>query len=306
MKKGSIDSFIHGEAICYSGFRDGQQPGGVSPSYAQVHEDLLILAKRWKYIRLYDCDRHAKTTLEVIRNEGLNLKVLLGAYIVAEEFNNNCPWEVNYTHDDLENNRKLNNERIESLIQYANEYEDIVFALSVGNEATVDWTDHMVSVDRVIQFVEKVKASTKQAVTFCENYLPWLYKLEPLAEEVDFISIHTYPVWEYKSIEEALEYTQKNYRDVAEKYPHKKVVITEAGWATNSNGRGIEPHNVNEELQKVYIDQLVQWTNEAQILTFLFEAFDENWKGSDEALEPEKHWGLYKVDRSPKKVMAST
>jgi exo-beta-1,3-glucanase (GH17 family) len=164
----------------------------------------------------------------------------------------------------------------------------------------------MVSVDRVIQFVQRVKASTKQAVTFCENYLPWLYKLEPLAEEVDFISIHTYPVWEYKSIEEALEYTQKNFRDVAEKYPHKTVVITEAGWATNSNGRGIEPHNVNEELQKVYIDQLVQWTNEEQILTFLFEAFDENWKGSDEALEPEKHWGLYKVDRSPKKVMSST
>ena len=35
----------------------------------------------------------------------------------------------------------------------------------------------------------------------------------------------------------------------------------------------------------------------------VFEAFDENWKGSDHELEPEKHWGLYKADRTPKLVM---
>jgi len=39
------------------------------------------------------------------------------------------------------------------------------------------------------------------------------------------------------------------------------------------------------------------------ILTFVFEAFDESWKGSNEALEPEKHWGLFTVNRKPKKVM---
>lgn len=45
------------------------------------------------------------------------------------------------------------------------------------------------------------------------------------------------------------------------------------------------------------------WSNEKNILVFVFEAFDEPWKGSDEALEPEKHWGLFTVDRKPKKVM---
>ena len=43
-----------------------------------------------------------------------------------------------------------------------------------------------------------IKVSAKQPVTFCENYVPWLDKLKGLVEEVDFISIHTYPVWEYK------------------------------------------------------------------------------------------------------------
>jgi len=100
-----------------------------------------------------------------------------------------------------------------------------------------------------------------------------------------------------------LEYTKKNYYDVAEKYPNKLVVITEAGWATNSNGRGILPENVSEEHQEVYYNQLAHWCKEESILTFVFEAFDESWKGSPEPLEPEKHWGLFYENRTPKKVI---
>jgi hypothetical protein len=37
----------------------------------------------------------------------------------------------------------------------------------------------------------------------------------------------------------------------------------------------------------------------------VFEAFDEPWKGSPDPMEPEKHWGLFTVDREPKKVMQS-
>ena len=35
-------------------------------------------------------------------------------------------------------------------------------------------------------------------------------------------------------------------------YPNIPVIITEAGWATNSNGRGNEPHNVSEKNQDIY------------------------------------------------------
>jgi exo-beta-1,3-glucanase (GH17 family) len=47
----------------------------------------------------------------------------------------------------------------------------------------------------------------------------------------------------------------------------------------------------------------MEWTSGAGILTFVFEAFDEPWKGSSDPLEPEKHWGLFNVDRTPKRVM---
>ena len=295
-----------GNAICYSGFREGQQPGGIYPSYDEIKEDLLILQCHWKYLRLYDCDQHTDIVLQVIKQENLDFKVMLGAYIVAEANNFGCPWGGTYPEEELKANKIKNELQIKKLIKLANEFPDIIFSLSVGNEACVDWTDHYVPVDRVIKYVRMVKKSAKQPVTFCENYLPWLGKLKELVDEVDFISIHTYPVWEYKDIHEALEYTKQNYYAVADVYPDKLVVITEAGWATNSNGKGIHVHNVSEEYQKTYYEDLMRWNEEDDILTFVFEAFDEPWKGSDEEFEPEKHWGLFYVDRTPKLVMEST
>lgn len=293
--------FTPARAICYSGFRAGQQPGGLYPSYDDVKEDLLLLQPHWKYLRVYDCDEHADTILRVIENENLDFKVMLGAFIVAEINNPDCPWGAGvYEPAQLEQNKAANLQKIHKLIDYANRFSDIVFSLSVGNEACVDWTDHLVPVSRVIEYAQLVKQSAKQPVTFCENYVPWLHKLEPLADVLDFISIHTYPVWEYKSIQESLAYTQENYYSVANRYPNKPVVITEAGWATNSNGRGIDPQHVNEENQKIYFDELMKWTDAENILTFYFEAFDEPWKGSDHPLEPEKHWGLFRENRTPK------
>jgi exo-beta-1,3-glucanase (GH17 family) len=214
-----------------------------------------------------------------------------------------CPWGATYSAEQLEESIEQNDEEIGRLITLARQNEDIVFSVAVGNEATVDWTDHFVPVQRMIELVRRVKLGVKQPVTFCENYVPWQYKLHDLVEELDFISVHTYPVWEFKHIHEALDYTRANYESVVRAYPHKPVIISEAGWATNSNGRGIQPHNTSQDLQDIYIRDLLQWSDSADILTFVFEAFDEPWKGSPDPLEPEKHWGLFTVDREPKLAM---
>jgi exo-beta-1,3-glucanase (GH17 family) len=291
------------KAICYSGFRDGQQPGGISPSYEEVKEDLVLLQPHWKYLRLYDCDEHALTVLKVIQQEKLDLKLMLGAYIVAEMNNQGCPWGGGvYEEEQLEENKKSNDQKIKRLIDWANQYPDIIHLVSLGNEACVDWTDHFVPVDRVISFAIKVKQHINQPITFCENYVPWLNYLKPLVEVIDFISIHTYPVWEYKHIHEAVEYTIANYETVAKQYPGVPIVITEAGWATNSHGVGINSEHVNEENQKIYFEDLMDWATKNEILIYFFEAFDEQWKGSTDPMEPEKHWGLFKRDRTPKLV----
>ena len=294
----------YAKAICYSGFRNGQQPGGINPSYEEIKEDLLLLKSHWKYLRLYDCDEHALTVIKVIKDEKLDFKLMLSAYIVAEMNNYGCPWNGGiYEEKQLEENKKNNDLKIQRLIDLANQFPEIIFSVSLGNEACVDWTDHFVPVDRVIEFAKKVKLSIKQPVTFCENYVPWLNYLTPLVKYIDFISIHTYPVWEYKHIHEAVEYTIANYESVAKLYPKIPVVITEAGWATNSHGIGINTEHVNEVNQKIYFEDLMDWTTKNNILNFFFEAFDEQWKGSSDPMEPEKHWGIFKTDRTPKLVL---
>jgi exo-beta-1,3-glucanase (GH17 family) len=293
-----------GNAICYSGYRDGQSPGEkIYPSKAQISEDLHILRKHWRLLRLYDCTPHGERVLEVTRAEGLDFKVMLGAYLGAEMSNDACPWGASFTDAQLEASRVENLVEVERLIALAQRFPDIVFSVAVGNEATVDWTDHMVPVSRMIDHVRHVKQSVKQPVTFCENYVPWQHKLRDLVPELDFISVHTYPLWEYKTIDEALVYTKHNVQSVSRLYPHKPVVITEAGWATRSNGRGMNADHATQEMQARYCAELMQWTRDEGILTFVFEAFDEPWKGSSDPLEPEKHWGLFTVDRQPKLVM---
>jgi exo-beta-1,3-glucanase (GH17 family) len=293
-----------GPAICYSGYRQGQSPGErLYPSRDEIRQDLLILARHWQLLRLYDCSPHAERVLELIESEGLPLQVMLGAYLGAEASNPACPWGGSYSEDELQANRRENEAEVGRLIALARRHADTVFSVAVGNEATVEWTDHRVPVPRMIDHVRRVRQALAQPVTFCENYLPWQHALRELVPELDFISIHTYPVWEYKTIDEALDYTRANVDSVARLNPGKPLVITEAGWATRSNGRGIRPENCSEELQAVYCRELLAWAREAGILCFVFEAFDEPWKGSPDPLEPEKHWGLFTVDRRPKLSM---
>jgi exo-beta-1,3-glucanase (GH17 family) len=186
----------HGNAICYSGYRHGQSPvEQVYPSYEEVREDLQILARNWRFLRVYDCGPHAELVLEVIRREKLPFKLLLGLDMAAEISNPHCPWGAEFSADTLAENRRRNEQEVARAIALSNRYADIVFAVSVGNEASVEWTDHMVPVERLVAHVRSLKASISQPVTFCENYVPWTYKLEPLAAELDFISVHTYPAW---------------------------------------------------------------------------------------------------------------
>ena len=291
----------HKRAICYSGFRDGQSPDArVFPSKDEIASDFRLLQGDWDALRLYACDTHCERVLEVIAEQEFDFKVMLGAYLAAELSNPNCPWGGQHPSDVLEQNRQENLREIERAVALANRYPDIVDVVSAGNEATVDWTDHLVAPESVVNYVEYLQRHIAQPVTFCENYVPWLGKLDQLAGQVDLISIHSYPVWEYKTIDEAMAYTRENYAAVCQRHPGKQVIITEAGWATASNGRGIPPENVSEFCQKRYLDELRKWSADDGILIYLFEAFDENWKGSEHPLEPEKHWGLYRANRQPK------
>ena len=307
----SADALIAGEtmAVAYSGFREGQHPdrgfGAANPSRAEVLEDLEILvAHGLKLIRMYDTEENTRTTLELIREHELPVEVLLGIWLRAEISNHEgCPWlDEPIPDEELLSNRSRNAFQVESGTKLANEFEDIVIAVNVGNEALVEWNDHMMSLDRVIEFVRQVKASIEQPVTVDEHYDWWRKHGAPLAAEVDFIGVHTYPVWEDKSIDEALDYTIENIRSVRTALPGKPIAILEAGWATSATEFG---ERANQPDQARYFEAMSAWSRETNTTVFFFEAFDEPWKGDEiDPLGAEKHWGLFFVDRTPKQVMA--
>ncbi len=118
---------------------------------------------------------------------------------------------------------------------------------------------------------------------------------------VDFLGIHTYPAWEEKPINEGLSYTIENMDRVHAALPGKPVAILEAGWATTASEFG---ERASEANQTRYYQELEAWATEENITVFFFEAFDEPWKGEPgNPLGAEKHWGLFKVDRSPKEII---
>ena len=115
-----------GPAIAYSGYREGQSPDSeLFPSQDEVEQDLRLLARNWRLIRVYAANMHGEDVLEVIRREKLDLKVMLGVWL------------------DREPGAEQRNARsIADGIRLANEYEDVVVAVNVGNEVLIEWTEH--------------------------------------------------------------------------------------------------------------------------------------------------------------------
>lgn len=273
----------YGRCISYSGYREGQNPQKfIYPTQDQVLEDLKILEKNWVMIRTYGADRHSEDVLAVIRREKVNLKVMLGIWLDGEP-----------GHE--EDNAK----QIDTAIRLANEYRDVVVAVNVGNEILVHWSNHKVPEEKVIQYVLKVQAAIDQPVTVADDFLYWREHGQKLAEVVDFVTMHTYPMWGRQDIDTAMPVTIEHFESVKKALPGKTIVIGEAGWATYTVGELHAPRAGDETKQSRYFNELTAWAKENDVNVFFFEAFDEPWKGTG----TEGHWGLFTEGRKAKLAM---
>ncbi len=297
------------KAVCYSGFRTGQHPdrgaGANNPSDEEILEDLNIISgqMQFKLIRLYDSGDNSATVLRLIQKNNMDIKVMLGIWLEAElSAHETCAWLTEPIPQEVLGKNKVNNqEEIKRGIALANRFPEIVTAVNVGNEALVEWNDHKVDVDSVIVYALKVKNAIQQPVTVADNYEWWAAHGQKLANVLDFISVHTYPVWENKAIDEGLSYSIANIQKVKDALPNATIVISEAGWATRASEFSDQ---ASEENQRQYYNEIMNWSEEMNITTFFFEAFDEDWKGDPEnPMGAEKHWGLYTIDRKPKMVL---
>ncbi len=273
----------YGNAIDYSGYREGQTPKLKKfPTQAQILEDLKILKRNWKLILLYGGDQHSRDVLEVIQKNKLGIKVVVGLWLDG--------------HPGFE---AENAEQVATAIELANRYPKIVLAVNVGNEILVTWSDHKLTEDKAIEYVEQVRKAVKCPVTVADDFLYWRQPEAKLADHVDFIIMHAYPMWGHEDIDTAMASTIKDFESVRKAHPGKTIVIGEAGWASYSVGDQHVPRAGDEVKQKRYYEGLNAWSKANNVTTFYFEAFDEPWKGTG----TEGHWGLFSVDRKAKLAM---
>jgi exo-beta-1,3-glucanase (GH17 family) len=293
-----------GQGISYGPHRDGQRPGGASPTRAQLREDLELLKGRWGLLRLYQSDGPSPDVLALIREERLPFKVLLGAWIAPET----GPAAGGAPPAPLPEARAANRAQVEDAVRLANAYPDVVLALCVGNETQVSWSAHRLPAETLIGWLREARRGTSVPVATADDFGFWLLpESDRVAREVDFIVTHVYAMWNGKPLEGALAFTQEKYAEVARRHPGLPVLLGEAGWATRKHVEGEQATLIKAEPgegpQRTFYDQFTAWVVGQRIPSTWFEAFDENWKGGPHPDEVEKHWGLFRADRTPKQAV---
>ena len=287
-----------GNAVSYGCYRAGQEPGKTGPTKAEILEDLNIIANYWNLIRVYNADDDAERILEVITENDLPIKMMLGIWLSNEE---------KHPEQKPENIRNVLRG-----IQLANRFSHIIRAVNVGNEAQVFWSWHKMNVENQLRYIRAIRNNTTVPVTIADDYNFWNKpEAQRVAEELDFIVTHIYPLWNGKTLDSAIPWMDSTFKDIQKRYPDKQIVLGETGWATTYNpdkkGPGEQGDLIKGKVglaaQEKYLVLHNDWVNQNKVTTFLFEAFDEPWKGggvNSPANEIEKHWGVFYENRTPK------
>ncbi len=329
-------------AISYGGYRDTLR--NIQPTIAELKEDMKILhAMDIRILRTYNVQLpQATNILKAIRelkNEDTNFEmyVMLGAWIDCKNaWTNQVP--------DHNQESEQNAGEIERAVALANQYEDIVKIIAVGNEAMVKWaTSYYVQPGVILKWVnhlQNLKAEGKLSkdvwITSSDNFASWgggdkVYHVEDLnklIKAVDYISMHTYPMhdthyhpvfWGVEAdasksnlekidfaMQKAKEYAISQYDSVYNYMKslgvNKPIHIGETGWASSSNGHyGNSGSKATDEYKEaLYYKHMREWTKEAKMSCFYFEAFDEIWKDARNPGGSENHFGLFKIDGKAK------
>ena len=302
--------FTSRKAVSYSPFRTANRETEVITA-AQIRQDLeLLVAGDFRLIRLFDSsDAVARQTLQVIRDNRLDIKVMLGIYIQG-------------------GGDAFNRAEVERGVALANSFSDIVLAVSVGNETMVSWSFNPVTPRAMADFIAGVRARITQPVTTDDNWAFYAGAPKIITDAIDFAAIHTYPLadsvfnpnlWDWRQadvpaasraqamMDAAIASAGRDYSAVRTYLDGlglsaMPIVIGETGWkAVASGGENYRAHPVN---QKMYLDRLAVWSAAGRAgsgpkAIFYFEAFDEPWKGSDDK------WGLFNVSRQARHAIQS-
>jgi len=193
-------------AISYGGYRGKSRE--IQPSIEDIKEDLQIMfAQGFRVIRTYDLHHpFAENTLKAISelknsDSDFEMYVMLGAWIQCKDAFTDIPI---HNEEDLEGNKV----EIVEAVRLAQDYQDIVKVIAVGNEAMVHWaTSYHLEPKYVLKWVKylqdlKINGTINNNIwiTSSDNFASWgggseeyhNDDLDELIKSVDYVSMHTY------------------------------------------------------------------------------------------------------------------
>ncbi len=263
------------DCVSYSPFRrPGQTPldPAVYIPRQQIEADLASLVPLTRCVRIYAVNQGLEQVPDVAR--ALGLKVLLGAWVGYQP--------------------ESNRQELETAIDLANRYPDVVRGLIVGNEVMLRREQSEAALKALL---DEARRRVQVPVSYADVWEFWL-RHPGLAKSVDFITLHILPYWEDEpvAVEQAIPHVAAIHDRIREHFG-KPVLIGETGWP--SRGRQRNAARPGRVAQARYIRSFV---HEAHVRGWnynLIEAIDQPWKRRLEGTVG-GYWGILDVDLQAK------
>lgn len=254
--------------LCYGPFRNGQQPGGTYPSEAEMRQDLSLLKSLTGRIRTYGNESTLKSVPKLCAEVGV------GCFVGA--------W--------IDTDKAANDVQVATAIAIATNNYATTRGFIIGNEYMLrnEQTAFAAAKTNLLLYIRRVKAATTVPVGIADGWNIWNNDFtKDLVAELDFVMMHVHPYWESQystpnlSINTAMAHVTNKYNLIAAKYPGKRIIIGETGWPS----RGTQNYAAvpNEANQLRFMTEFTAWARKNNVEYFLFDAFDEAWKGTTNA-----------------------
>ncbi|MGQ0740861.1 MAG: glycosyltransferase [Alphaproteobacteria bacterium] len=245
----------------------------VETSPRRINADLAQLENYTGRIRTYTVQGSMAAVPEIAHRHGITVSI--GLWIGSDT--------------------AANEKEIADAIKLIRTNRRVIDRVFVGNEAILRGD---LSVADLARYLDRIRRALPPRIKVgtAEPWHVWLEHQE-LAEHVDFVGIHLLPYWEGIPIDYALQFCIERFKQIAEKFPHKPIVIGEVGWP--SDGRTRQGATASLANQAYFVRTFIAYAAEHGYDYYIMEAYDQPWKADPEGAVG-AFWGMFDAEGQPK------
>ena len=224
---------------------------------AVIRQDLERQSTLTKRIRTYTVDAGLDIVPYLAKDYGL--KVSLGIWL----------------SDDMPLNEKMMVKGIKAV----NDNPGVVDRVFIGNEAVL--RGELTAEQLSAYILQAKKAITNKKIEIGTVDVPALWINHPeMAKESAFIGINLLPYWEGVAADKSMDWVEDYVVQMKEKFPKKKIVITEAGWP--SEGRVKKGAVPSPAMAAYFYRHFLNLATAENYDYYILEAFDQPFKAVKE------------------------